>query len=350
MTLSFDVTVERGDFRLELALEVPPGVTVLYGPSGSGKTVTLHALAGLAPAKGRIALGGRTLLDGTTRLPPHQRRLGLVPQEGLLFPHLSVLGNLRYGGERDLDEVVSVLELGPLLDRSPRALSGGERQRVALGRALLAAPEALLLDEPLAALDRERRARIVPFLRRVKERFSAPVLYVTHALDEALALGDRACVIASGKTVAEGAPLDVFGAPRAELVPRLTGFENVLGVTVVEHVAADGVTRARHAAPDTPGVELVVPLLAAKPGERAFVGLGASEVVLAGEEPRALSARNILPATIAELDGSTVRLDLGGVPLVARVVPSAARALSLEPGRKVFVVIKTTSFRPLELA
>lgn len=344
MTLSFDIEVERGPFKLALALEVPPGVTVLFGPSGAGKSLALAAIAGLIPARGRIVLGGRALLGAGRSAPPRERRVGLVPQDGLLFPHLSVLANLRYGGDHGLDEVVSVLDLAPLLDRSPRDLSGGERQRVALGRALLAAPEALLLDEPLAALDRDRRARIVPYLRRVKERFRAPLLYVTHALDEALALGDRACVIAEGRKVAEGAPLEVFGAPRVELVPRLSGFENVLAVEVVEHVPADEVTRAKLGA-----VSLVVPMLDGPVGSRVFLGLGANEVVLATEEPRSISARNVLAAAVQEVAAGTVRLDLGGTALVARVVPSAVRALGLEAGRRVFAVIKTTSFKRLDL-
>ncbi len=342
MSLDFAIQVERGSFRLELALSVPSGVTVIYGPSGAGKSLTLGALAGLVPASGRIELEGASLANA----PAHRRRVGLVAQEGLLFPHLSVRANLRYGGAERFDEVVSVLELGDLLDRPPLGLSGGERQRVALGRALLAAPRALLMDEPLAALDRARRARIVPYLRRVAASFGGPILYVTHALDEALALGERVCVIDAGRKVTEGAPLEVFGAPRSELVPRLSGFENVLSLTVVEHVAADGVTRARLG-----NVELVVPASEAAAGERVFFGLAASEVLVAVEEPRGISARNVLPATIGavnEREGAILlRLDLGGAELVARVVPSAARALALEPGRKVFAVVKTSSFRPL---
>ncbi len=356
VTLAFDLAVRRGDFALDLALEVPPGVTVLYGPSGAGKSLTLSALAGLVPASGRITLEGRTLLDGSRSVPPHLRKIGLVPQEGLLFPHMSVRANLRYGeargggepggGAPEFETVSSVLELGALLDRWPRDLSGGERQRVALGRALLAGPGALLLDEPLAALDRERRARIVPYLRRVKERFAIPVLYVTHALDEALALGDRACVLAQGKKVVSGPPLEVFGSPRHALVPRLTGFENVLALEVKEHVPADGVTLARLGT-----VELVIPASEAPVGARVFLGLAANDVVLATEAPRGISARNVLAATVAELETGPsvlVRLDVGGAPLVARLVPSAARALALAPGSRVFAIVKTSSLALLD--
>jgi molybdate transport system ATP-binding protein len=363
VTLAFDLAVRRGEFALELALEVPSGVTVLFGPSGAGKSLTLAALAGLVPASGRITLDGRTLLDGTTALPPHARRIGLVPQEGLLFPHMNVRANLRYGGEQgffrgrgggapEFEQVVSVLELAPLLDRSPRDLSGGERQRVALGRALLAGPGALLLDEPLAALDRERRARIVPYLRRVKERFAIPVLYVTHALDEALALGDRACVLAEGKKVVSGPPLEVFGSPRQELVPRLTGFENVLSVEVKEHVPADGVTIAHLGGARLGTAEVVIPASESAPGTRVFLGLAANDVVLATEEPRGISARNVLAATVSELEigpSVLVRLDVGGAPLVARLVPSAVRALALAPGVKVFAIVKTSSLARLDL-
>ncbi len=351
MTLAFDLALERGSFSLALALDVPRGVTVLYGPSGAGKSLTLGALAGLVPARGKIVLADRTLLDGRVSLPPHRRRIGLVPQEGRLFPHLSVARNLRYGAPSpavrpSFDDVVSALDLAPLLERAPRDLSGGERQRVALGRALLAAPDALLLDEPLASLDRERRARIVPYLRRMKAAFAGPVVYVTHALDEALALGDRACVIDNGRKVAEGAPLEVFGAPRSELVPRLTGFENVLEVTIVSHGSEDDVTTV-----SAKGATLVVPRLDGAPGGRAFLGLAASDVLLATEEPHGLSARNVLAASIIDVVAAgrcrLVRLDVGGLAITARVVASAAAALGLEPGKRVHVVIKSTSFTRL---
>ncbi|MBI3722955.1 ATP-binding cassette domain-containing protein, partial [bacterium] len=233
-TLALSLSVARSTtFRLELELEVEEGVTVLFGPSGSGKSTVLSCVAGLLrPERGRVSLSGRKLFDDSEEIsvPPHLRGIALVSQEGLLFPHLSVLSNLRYGASRALakagklgeDEVVSALELEPFLERRPRELSGGERQRVALGRALLSGPDALLLDEPLAALDRERRARIVPYLERVRARAKVPILYVTHALDEALALGERACVLCEGKKVAEGSPIEVFGAPRSELLARLS--------------------------------------------------------------------------------------------------------------------------------
>lgn len=364
--LRLDLDLARGpatpeSFRLTLALEAPAGVTVLFGPSGSGKSTTLAAVAGLVrPDRGRVLCDERVLLDTSAGidLPRHERRLGLVAQEGLLFPHLTVAANLRYGASRALGrtdalderEVVSVLELEPFLERRPSELSGGERQRVALGRALLSGPDALLLDEPLASLDRERRARIVPYLQKIKARFAAPVLYVTHALDEALALGDRVCVLAGGRAVAQGTPAEVFASPRDPLVARLAGFENVVELAVVAHDAEDGVTRASLGAH-----EVTVPRASAGPGARVRYGLLATDVLVATRRPEGLSARNALPAKVAALDvgegGVLVRLALDGGTgeLVARLVPSAVRALGLEVGGSAFAVVKSTAFRALAL-
>ena len=353
--LSLDLTVARGEaFRLELALEVPPGVTALLGASGSGKSTTLAAVAGLLrPARGRIALAGEVVFDAAAGvdLAPRRRRVGLVPQEGLLFPHLTVRGNLAYGaaGGRSLEEVARALELEPLLERAPSALSGGERQRVALGRALLSHARALLMDEPLAALDRGLRARLVPYLQAVKRGFAGPVLYVTHAVDEALWLADRVCVLHAGAKLSEGAPLEVLGAPRDPRVVALSGFENLLRGRVLGHDLEDQVSAVAVGAH-----ELVVPRLGAAPGEEVCLGLRASDVLLATRPPEGLSARNALPATVTELapsePGVEVRLRLRGEAapeLVARLVPSAVRALGVEPGKELLAVVKSSSFASL---
>jgi molybdate transport system ATP-binding protein len=360
--LDVEFSLERGSFRLELALETPPGVTILFGPSGSGKTTALLVVAGLVrPRTGRISLAGEILFDAAKGVdaPPRERGLGFVSQEGLLFPHLSVLANLRYGAARSRgvpraiseDEVVSILELDALLERRPHELSGGERQRVALGRALLSGPRALLLDEPLASLDRPRRARIVSYLRAINARFRAPILYVTHSLDEALALGDRACVLHQGKALVRGSPDEVFGAPRDPLVAKLSGFENVLSLSLVGHDDEDKTTRARLGAH-----QLSIPRVDVEPGELVRYGLAATDVLVATQAPEGLSARNVLPATVVSIDpderGRAVRLRLDGTPpveLVACLVPSAVRALELATGKSVFAVIKSTAPRPLDL-
>ncbi|MDP1028170.1 molybdenum ABC transporter ATP-binding protein [Sphingomonas sp. KR1UV-12] len=244
---------QLGAFRLDLAFEGPAdGVTVLFGPSGAGKSATLAVVAGLArPERGRVMLGERVLTDTATGrfVPAERRRIGLVHQDARLFPHLNVERNLRYGltrarGERRIgwDAVVEVLAIGHLLLRSPRDLSGGERQRVAIGRALLSQPELLLLDEPVSALDAARRAEVLAFVGALKARFGLPMLYVTHAVEEARLLGDHVVMIADGLVTAQGSP--------AELLPEraVTGRAMREGVALID------------------GVEVAVPGLAAPEG------------------------------------------------------------------------------------
>jgi molybdate transport system ATP-binding protein len=209
-------------FELDAAFETDATVASLFGPSGSGKTSVLTIIAGMfRPDFGRIELGGRVLVDTAARqvMSAEERRVGVVFQDHQLFPHLSVEGNLRYGLRRrpraareiDYARVIEVLELGELLRRFPRHLSGGQRQRVALGRSLLAGPELLLLDEPLAALDEPLKQRILEYLQRVVEQWQIPVLYVTHAVDEVRRLAQHAIVLDSGRVTAQGPPERVLG-------------------------------------------------------------------------------------------------------------------------------------------
>jgi molybdate transport system ATP-binding protein len=210
-------------FELDVAFETDAQATSLFGPSGSGKTSVLMLIAGLyRPEAGQIRLGEQTLVDADAGvfLAPERRRVGVVFQDHCLFPHLSVEGNLRYGLRRrmrtqrviEFDRVVEVLELGELLGRYPRNLSGGQRQRAALGRALLASPELLLLDEPLAALDEPLKLRILDYLERVVERWSIPLLYVSHSAAEVRRLAQKVVVLERGRVVSQGAPAEVLGA------------------------------------------------------------------------------------------------------------------------------------------
>ena len=351
MTLSIAVRKQLGGFALDIALETGPGVTALFGRSGSGKTSLVNLIAGLArPDSGRIVLDGRTLVDTASAVfvPAGQRRIGYVFQEGRLFPHLSVRSNLLYGrwltprARRwgSLDEVVELLGIGGLMGRMPRDLSGGEKQRVAIGRALLSSPDCLLMDEPLAALDRARKAEILPYIERLRDAKRLPIVYVSHSVEEVARLADTVALIDNGRVAALGpvgevfAHLDTVGDWEAGAV---------LEATVVAQDRAAGVTRLAH-----PAGPLTVPHIDIAIGERARVRVRARDVVLAVGDPGRLSVRNRLSArvvAISEGEGAEVgvRLDAGGAPMLARVTRDAVRELELAPGVTVTALVKAVA-------
>lgn len=216
--LAFDIRVEQGQFALDVADHSRVEVLGLFGPSGAGKTTLLEAIAGIRrPIRGEIVVDGRILFSSARQIdiPPRSRRIGYVPQEGLLFPHMSVRGNLLFGARAragddgpgiSLVTLAGMLEIAPLLDRRVHGLSGGERQRIALGRALMTHPALLLLDEPLAAVDRAHRDRILPYLLRIRRELHVPLVYVTHDAVELAEIADRVLLIAEGHVVQVGSP------------------------------------------------------------------------------------------------------------------------------------------------
>lgn len=227
MSFRVDISRRLGDFALDVRFEIGPGLTALFGPSGAGKSSVLHAIAGLLrPDRGVIEIGARTLFDSARgiNLAPEQRRIGYVFQDGRLFPHLSVQRNLLYGLHRRpkaerwiaLEPVVELLDIGRLLHRKPGTLSGGEQQRVAIGRALLAQPQALLMDEPFASLDSARRGEILPYVERLRDHFSIPIVYVSHDIGEVQRLA-RAVV-----HMAEGHVWKTDFSAAAPLAPQMT--------------------------------------------------------------------------------------------------------------------------------
>jgi molybdate transport system ATP-binding protein len=211
--IALDLVLRQGSFTLEVHARLDGRITALFGASGAGKTTVLDAIAGLrTPSAGSIVVGSRVLFDRArgTDLPPHHRHIGYVAQDVALFPHMSVRRNVLYGrrdGQRlSLETVARMLEIGPFLDRQVPQLSGGERQRVALARALMSAPELLLLDEPLAAVDVERRRRILPYLERVRDELMVPIIYVTHDPSEVRQLADHVVILDEGRVVGTGPP------------------------------------------------------------------------------------------------------------------------------------------------
>ncbi|WGF89641.1 molybdenum ABC transporter ATP-binding protein [Marinivivus vitaminiproducens] len=360
MKLEVQARHRQGAFALDAGFTSEGGLTALFGPSGSGKTTLIGILAGLVrPDEGRVALDGMVLLDTERRidLPAHRRRVGYIFQEGRLFPHLSVRRNLLYGrwfAPRDgeghgLDEVVELLGIGHLLGRRPSRLSGGEKQRVAIGRALLAKPRLLLMDEPLAALDQARKDEILPFIERLRDTTQVPIVYVSHALAEVTRLATQIVVMREGRTVASG--------PTADLMRRvdLPGFSVraeagvVIEVEVTGHDEAHGLTALRAAAGD-----LLVPRLAVPAGTRLPLQIRARDVMLATERPHGLSALNILEGTVSAVgpaEGSIVdiRVECRGDRLVARLTRRSVDMLGIVPGRPVYAVVKAVAFEPRTL-
>src|SRR6185295_15117950 len=330
-------------FQLDAAFEFgnSPGVSALFGPSGAGKSTIINAIAGLiAPEFGRIVINGETLLDTERGLsvPARARRIGVVFQDTRLFPHLDVQGNLLYGSRRapvksDASRtaaVVGLLGLEGLLNRRPRTLSGGERSRVALGRALLMNPRALLLDEPLAALDAARKAEILPYLERLVHETQIPMLYVSHSLDEVARLADRMIVIDKGRVVAEGSVFDL--SARLDLVagsPLLPGV--ILQAKIAAHDEAHALTELELA-----GESVVVPRIAKAIGETVRIRIDAPDVMLALSRPEGVSANNILPVLVTAIEqtgpNADVQLALKEARLVARITRRSLERLALKPG------------------
>jgi molybdate transport system ATP-binding protein len=351
--LEVDVHHRAGGFALDVGVSAGDGVTALFGRSGAGKSMLVGMIAGLMrPAKGRIVLNGRVLFDSekSIDLPARRRRVGVVFQEARLFPHLSVRRNLLYGqwagGRRnapDLGAVCDLLGLDTLLDRSPDTLSGGEAQRVAIGRALLSAPDILLLDEPLSQLDGARRAEILPWLDRLAHEAGTPIVYVSHAFDEITRLADNLIVISDGGVVASGPVEEVVS--RIDLGPATGRHEagSLLRGEISGHDEAYGLTVL-----SLDGEELTVPAIAAPAGTPVRLRIRARDVVLALERPSNISVRNIIAVTIAEIvfeDGpfAEVLTRTGGQNLRVRITRKSAEELGLAPGTKAYALIKSVA-------
>src|SRR6202140_3943598 len=345
----------EGTFILNVHFRALAGFTILFGASGAGKTTLLDCIAGLSdPDEGRIVVGGEDLYDSEKKqnLPAWKRRVGYVHQDLALFPHLTAEENVAYGlrtlsaTERTSRsrEILARFRIDRLRDRRPAQISGGERQRVALARALVTEPRALLLDEPLAALDRPTKSSLVADLRKWNQHHRIPILFVTHNGEEVFALGDEVIMLDAGRIVAQGRPHEVMRAPRLETVAQLSGFENIFDATVVA-LHEDRGTMTCQLGKDA--VELETPLVRAEVGSHLRVGIRAGDLLLATEKPKGLSARNILPGTIRSLQQRDVivaaMVDCGGIEFEVHVTLAARDGLELADGKKVWLVAKTHS-------
>ena len=341
-------------FTLEVSFAAPAGITMLFGPSGAGKTTLLDCIAGLiTPDAGRIAIAGAVLFDSVegANLAVRQRRVAYVFQDLALFPHLTVEENLGYGlnhlaaeeRRRRIDAALGSFRIAALRARRPREISGGEAQRTALARALVTEPRALLLDEPLSALDAAVKAAIVADLRTWNDAHRIPVLYVTHSREELFALGERMVALEQDRVLAEGDPHQVLRAPRHETLARAAGFENIFAATVTALHEDLGTMTCRLGAGSA---QLEVPLGQAAVDDTVRVAIRAGDILLATAPPQALSARNVLAGRIVSLKRRDVtvvaRVDCG-VEMEVHLTPGAQRSLALEPGQPVWLVLKVYS-------
>jgi molybdate transport system ATP-binding protein len=343
-------------FALDVDFEAPAGVTILFGASGSGKTMTLKSIAGIVrPNSGRISINNQIIFDsaGGIDVPIRKRGVGYLFQNLALFPHKTALGNVEFGmtgltfqdrRERAL-KMMAALRIEHTAHRKPHDISGGEAQRVALARALSCGPRILLLDEPLSAIDETTKLGIIADLKAINRELLLPIIYVTHSREEAIAIGERVIVYEAGRVVARGEPLAVFGSPVLMSVARLTGVENIFAGLIVSKSEAGGMM-AVEITDSNGSCRVDVPFGSEREGEPVKVAVPSGDILLATDEPRSTSARNILKGRIVAIEdkagGALVRVT-SGVSWSVKVTRQSILDLGLQIGQPVWLAIKTHS-------
>ncbi len=344
-TLAIDVNVSASS-----------GITVLFGSSGAGKTSILRAIAGIIkPEEGRIALGEKIYFDSAAgiNLPMQQRKIGYVFQNHMLFPHLTAEQNVFYGVRSDsrisarerVQELLSLLGIEKTAGRYPHELSGGEQQRVALARALATDPSIMLLDEPLSAVDVATRSHLLEEISTIQQRSGIPFLYVTHNHSEAVRLGNSMIVIDEGKVVQEGAPLEIFNAPQTASVARVVGAENVFVGKILRHLPDDGMTEI-----DVNSCLIEAPYNALPIGSHVTIGIRSEDIIVSREHLTQISARNVIQGVIKHIIRDVDKTELVvfcGIDFKVSVTQAAVRALGLEAGSKVYLLIKARALHVL---
>ncbi|MBI5207509.1 MAG: molybdenum ABC transporter ATP-binding protein [Candidatus Firestonebacteria bacterium] len=340
------------EFDLDINFENNAKVLAIFGPSGSGKTSVLNILSGMdSKFTGEIKLYESILFSSSHKIciPPEKRKIGYVFQESLLFPHLNIFENLMYGYNKkssfNPEKVIELMELSNILKRTPMQISGGEKQRVALGRALLSSPQLLLLDEPLINLDFLIKNKIIFYLNKIKHEFSIPIIYVTHYIEEVIALADDVIVLNKGKIIDKGIPESVLKNPSVLPVAVMTGLENIFDIEIKEQSPQQGITYI-YMGKHTVSVPYISDINNAK------IGIAANEIILALREPDKISARNVLSGTIIQItpvyNKIVIQIDIGGEKtLFSEITLPAYKELDLKTGQNIFVIFKSNSIKLL---
>ena len=312
---------------------------MLMGPSGAGKTILLEAIAGLVPVKsGRIKVAGQDI----TQLPPEKRGISIVYQDYALFPHLTVANNIRYGlrfqkiekseGDQRLDQLLKLLNLQHLANRSPETLSGGEQQRVAMARALIVNPRVLLLDEPLSALDPRLREEFRLVLKRLQQQSTATILMVTHDFAEALALGHRGAIVNAGQIEQSGSMEELFQRPQSTMVADFVGMKNLFAVTILEETA-----RIKN---------LQIQLGHSHDQDEGFIAIRPEDIVLSTEQLQS-SMRNSFQGRISQIISQgfyyEVHVTVDGINFCALVTKGALLEMELQEGKEIYLFFKSTA-------
>jgi molybdate transport system ATP-binding protein len=354
LVIDVDIHARSGTFELSATFRADAPIVGLFGRSGAGKTTVVNAIAGIVrPTRGLIRVDDVVLYDSARGIDvaPERRRIGYVFQDALLFPHLTVESNLLYGqgrrrpSERFIGEkrVVDLLGLAPLLARKPATLSGGEKQRVAIGRALLAQPRILLMDEPLASLDVPRRSEILDYIELLRDELAIPIVYVTHSVGEIARLADTVVILSEGKCLAVGDIEDVMG--RLDLKPATGRYEAgaLLDTKVAGHDLEHELTKLGFE-----GGELWVPHLEGLVGERIRVRIRSRDVSLALRKPDGISILNVLHGTIASIRDEAgpiveVQVATGAAHVNARITRRSLQELGIHVGQEVYALVKAVS-------
>lgn len=350
--IKLEIDTKRDSFHLLAKLSLPAeGITCLFGPSGSGKTTILRTIAGLDKHQlVNLSIGDTIWQDQQTFIPPHQRATGYVFQDANLFPHLNVLENIEYGFKRippalrhiSIQQAVDLLDLQPLLTRKPAQLSGGEKQRTAIARAIAVSPKILLMDEPLASLDEQRKQEILPYIESLNKELSMPVIYVSHSSAEVARLADQLVLLEAGKVLGAGPISEMLTRADLSLAHR-SDAEALISAQVVSH---DQEYNLSHL--DFSGGRFTVVGTDLKIGSNVRLRIAAQDVSLTLQAQSDTSILNIFPAKISSIIAEsesqmTVHLSMGNVQLLARLTRKSVTSLNLEEGKQVFAQIKSVA-------